>query len=85
MPRLDLARDELADVLHRRQIFVVVLQRVEGVRVGGHDALRARSFDGVGVVIAQRHEQRLFAEAAHVVTAVFFRCAQDREVFASLG
>ena len=44
----------------------------------------ARGLDRVGVVVAQRHEQHLFAEAPNIVTAVFFRCAQDCEVFAGL-
>ena len=48
-------RDHLADVLDRRNVFIVVLQRVVGVRVGGDDSLNAGCPDGLCVVIAQRH------------------------------
>ena len=74
----------LADVLHRRHIFIVVFQRVEGVRVGGDDALHARGLDGLHVVVAQGHEQRFFAEAPDFVSAVFFRRAENAEVRSNL-
>ena len=41
-------------------------------------------FDGIHVVVAQRHEEHLFAEAPDFVTAVFFRRAEDSEVLAGV-
>ncbi len=50
---LYLPGDHLADVLHRRHVFVIVLQRVEGMRIGGNDPLHAGGFDGLHVVVPQ--------------------------------
>ena len=61
---------------------VVVLQRVEGVRIGGDDAVRARGSDGLGVVSAQRLEQGLLAEAPNVVAAVALCGAENPEIHA---
>jgi hypothetical protein len=37
----DIAGDELADVLHRRQALVVIFQGIVGMGVGGDDVLDA--------------------------------------------
>jgi hypothetical protein len=62
-----------------------MFQRIVGVRIGGYDALGSRGLDGVHIVIAQRHEQRLFAESAGLMPAVFFRRAQDPEIHSGRG
>ena len=61
-----------------------MFQRVVGVRVGGDDALHSGGFDGIRVVVAQGHEQRLFAEAPDFMAAVFFRRAQDSEILSDV-
>ena len=69
-------------MLDRRHILVVVLQGVVGVRVGGDDPADAGGANGLGVVVAQGHEQHLFAEPPYIVSAVPFLGAQDAEVLA---
>ena len=77
--------DYLADVLDGWHIFIVVLQGVVGVRIGGDDSLDSRCLDRLGVVIAQGLEEHFFAEAANFVAAVFLRGAQDSEVLSDVG
>ena len=74
------AGHHLADVLHRRHVLVIVLEGVEGVRVGGHDPANAGRANGLGVVIPQGHEQRLLAEAPDIVPAVALLRAENAEV-----
>src|SRR5271166_3093683 len=57
-----------------------MLQSVVGVWVSSYDALDSGCLDGLNVVVAQSHEQRLFAEPSHFMTAVFLSSAQDSEV-----
>ncbi len=76
--------DDLADVFDGRDIFIVVLQRVVGMRIGGDDSLHSRRLDRLGVVIAQGQEQHLFAKSPDFVAAVFLGSAQDSEVFSDV-
>ena len=84
LPGFHFSGDDLADVLHRRHILVVVLQGIVGVRVRGDDPLDSGGFDGLDVVVPQGHEQRLFAEAPDFMAAVFFRRAEDSEIFSDM-
>ena len=81
---LHFAREHLANVLDRRHIFVVMLQSVVGVRIGSNDPLYPGRLNGIHVVFPQGHEQRLLAEAADFMPAVFFRGAQDSEILADV-
>ena len=81
---LHFAGDHLADVLHRRHIFVIVFQRVVGVGIGGDDALHSGGFDGIHVVVPQGHEKRLFAKAPDFMAAIFFRRAQNSEFLSNV-
>ena len=81
---LHLPGDHLADVLHRRHILVVVLQRVVGVRVGGDDPPDSGRPDGLRVVVPQGHEQRLFAEPPDFMAAISFRRAQNSEILSDV-
>jgi len=67
-------------VFHRRHILVIVLEGVESVRVGGNDAARTGGADCLGVMVAQRQKQRLFAESPHIVPAVALLGAEDAEI-----
>jgi hypothetical protein len=81
LARLHFACDYLADVLHRRQIFVIVFQRVVGVRVRRDDSPDSGRSNRLHVVIAQRHEKSFFAEAPDFMSAIPFRRAQNSEIF----
>ena len=65
--------DHLADVLDRRHIPVIVLERVVGVRVGRDDPARSGRPNGLRVVVPQRQEQRLLAEPPDIVAAIPLR------------
>ena len=72
---LHFSGDHLADVLDRRHVPIVVLQRVVGMRVGSDDAPDSGRLDGIRVVVPQGHEQSFLAEPPNFMTAISFRRA----------
>ncbi len=62
------------------EVRVLVAQRVERVRIGGHDAVELASGEGLDVVLGERLEQPLLADPADVVARVALAVVEDPEV-----
>src|SRR5436190_2165328 len=76
-------RDRLRDVLYRRHIAVIVLQRVVSVRIRRYDPLRAGPPNRLRVVVPQGGRQQLLAVAADIVPAILLSRSENPEVLPS--
>ena len=75
-----IARDELADVFHRRQSLVVVFQGIVGMRIGSDDVFGPAVDNGVGIHLLHGLKEHLFAEATDLVAAVLLHFPKDAEI-----
>ena len=71
------------DLVVPAELGVLVLQRVEGVRVAGHDPADRRTPSSVATSVARELlEQHLVAGAAHAFAGRGLARAEDRELHA---
>src|SRR5512143_2299921 len=61
-------------------LWVLVLERVEGMRVRGHNALELRLAKGLQVLLDQLLEETFLSDAAYIVACVGLVLVKDAKV-----
>ena len=67
-------------MLHRRNISIIIFERIEGMRISRDNSLHTRSENCFRIFIPQILKQHLFTESPDLVAAVFFVLPENTEI-----